>query len=383
MERNNFLEVIQANFAVHPIVAILGPRQCGKTTLAREFAKGKIKAENYFDLEDPADLLRLENPKTSLSLLSGLIVIDEIQRSPELFTILRVLIDRDDNNLQILILGSASRDLINQSSETLAGRIGYIELTPFNLSETHDMQKLWYRGGYPRSYLAISETASYLWRKNYILTFLERDIPSLGFNISAKNLHRFWMMLTAYHGNFLNASELGNALQLNYKTVQSYVDLLHETFMIRVLQPWFENITKRQVKSPKIYFRDSGIFHSLLGIDSDSALTTNTKIGVSWEGFAVEEIIRLHGARNEECYFWSTQSQPEIDLLIFKNAQRLGYEFKYTDAPKITKSMQIAYDTLKLDKLSIVYPGNKSFKLTAHINVIGLSDPNFTQICAE
>lgn len=373
MQRAGFIEKISASFEVHPIVAILGPRQCGKTTIARKFAdQHGIKSENYFDLEDPADLLRLENPKTSLSLLSGLVVIDEIQRAPDLFPILRVLVDRADNNLEILVLGSASRDLIKQSTETLAGRIGYLELTPFNLSETKDMRQLWYRGGFPRSYLAKSDNGSYEWRKNYIMTFLERDIPSFGFKISSSSLHKFWMMLTAYHCNILNASELGKAMQLNYKTVQNYVDILHETFMIRVLRPWYENINKRQVKSPKIYFRDSGIFHSLLGINDNQSLLRNVKLGASWEGFALEEIIRSLNVRSEDCYFWSAQGECEIDLLVFKNNQRLAYEFKYTDQPKITTSITKIIDALKIDKVTIVYPGNKSFTLSDKVDVIGM-----------
>lgn len=373
MERLDFIQRISASFEVHPIVAILGPRQCGKTTIARRFAEHKaIKPENYFDLEDPADLLRLENPKTSLSLLSGLVVIDEIQRSPDLFTILRVLVDRTDNNLEILVLGSASRDLIKQSTETLAGRIGYLELTPFTIAETNNMQQLWYRGGFPRSYLAKSDSGSYEWRKNYIMTFLERDIPSFGFKISATSLHKFWMMLTAYHGNILNASEIGKAMQLNYKTVQNYVYILHETFMIRVLRPWYENINKRQVKSPKIYFRDSGIFHSLLGINDNQFLLRNVKLGASWEGFALEEIIRSLDVRNEDCYFWSAQGECEVDLLVFKNAQRLAYEFKYTDQPKITSSINRTIEILNLEKITIVYPGNKSFSLSDKVDVLGM-----------
>lgn len=374
MERSDFIEKINASFEVHPIVAILGPRQCGKTTIARKYAEQQgIKPENYFDLEDPADLLRLENPKTSLSLLSGLVVIDEIQRAPDLFPILRVLVDRTNNDLEILVLGSASRDLIKQSTETLAGRIGYLELTPFCLNETNNMQQLWYRGGFPRSYLAKSDNGSYEWRKNYIMTFLERDIPSFGFKISSSSLHKFWMMLTAYHGNILNASELGKAMQLNYKTIQNYVDILHETFMIRVLRPWYENINKRQVKSPKIYFRDSGVFHSLLGIDDNQSLLRNVKLGASWEGFALEEIIRNLNVRSEDCYFWSAQGECEIDLLVFKNGQKFAYEFKYTDRPKITNSIIRTMEILKLEKITIVYPGDKSFSLSDKVDVLGMS----------
>ena len=375
INRTDFLSRIEASFEVHSVVGLLGPRQCGKTTLARQFVeKYQIKSENYFDLEDAADLLRLENPKACLSLLSGFVIIDEIQRVPNLFTVLRVLVDRNNNPLRILVLGSASKELIKQSAETLAGRIGYLELTPFNLTEVKDLQNLWYRGGFPRSYFASTEEASYGWRSNYVMTFLERDIPNLGFDISTTTMHKFWMMLTAYHGNILNASELGKSMQLNYKTIQRYTYLLNETFMIRILHPWFENISKRQVKSPKIYFRDSGIFHNLLGIQNSASLLRNTKLGASWEGFALEEIIRYYKARKEECYFWATQSGAEIDLLIFKNGKKLGFEFKFSDVPKVTRSVLTALEVLKLDRVTIVYPGDKNFQFREKVFVVGLSD---------
>lgn len=376
MLRSQQLQRIQSGFDVNPIVAILGPRQCGKTTLARTYIQSKnIPSENYFDLEDPTDLLRLENPKTALSLLSGLVVIDEIQRVAEIFTVLRVLVDRSDNNLQLLILGSASRELIKQSAETLAGRISYISLTPFSLSEIEnisDLNKLWYRGGYPRSFLAGSDKSSTLWRKGYIQTFLERDLIALGFHVSPQNLRKFWMMLTAYHGNIFNASELGKSLQQNYKTVQHYLEILQGTFMIRVLSPWFENISKRQVKSPKIYFRDSGIFHTLLNINSYSEMIRHVKLGASWEGFALEETIRYYEVDEEDCYFWSAADAAELDLLLFKDAKKLGFEFKYNDAPKITLSMRKSIENLQLDRLTIVYPGDKKVQLDEKIYLLGL-----------
>lgn len=374
--RKKYLEEIKARFSVNPIVAILGPRQCGKTTLARTYIKSKeFPSENYFDLEDPTDLMRLDNPKTALSMLSGLIVIDEIQRAPEIFPILRVLVDRSDNDLQLLILGSASRELIRQSSETLAGRISYIQLTPLSLSEIEhpeDLNKLWYRGGFPRSFLAESDNQSALWRKDYIRTFLERDIIQLGFNVSSQQLRKFWMMLTAYHGNIFNASELGLSLQQNYKTMQHYLEILQGTFMVRVLSPWFENILKRQVKSPKIYFRDSGLFHTLLNINHFSGMIRHVKLGASWEGFALEEIIRYYDVEDEDCYFWATQGVAELDLLLFKDGKKLGFEFKYNDAPRFTPSMRKAMENLNLDSLTIVYPGDKNAQLDEQIFLLAL-----------
>ncbi len=368
MERNQFLSKIELNLQENPIVALLGPRQCGKTTLARQLArKYAIPPENYFDLEDIEDLARLERPKLALSVLSGLVVIDEIQRSPELFPTLRVLADREDNPIKILILGSASPLLIKQSSETLAGRISYLQLTPFSINETREIERSWMRGGFPRSYLAPTAEQSYSWRKNYISTFLEKDIPSLGFNISATKLYKFWMLLTAYHGCVVNYSDLARDLQMNYKTAQHYVEILHETFMIRILYPWHENITKRQVKSPKIYFRDSGIFHSMLGATDDSFMLRTPKLGSSWEGFALEELIRLMTARDSKCYFWSLTSGAEIDLVVMQGGQRYGFEFKYSDHPKITKSMRSAMAHLGLKRIDVIHPGDKSFPLDEDI----------------
>ncbi len=376
MFRDHYLEKIKSRFNVNSIVALLGPRQCGKTTLARNYIQSKnIPSENYFDLEDPIDLVRLENPQTALSLLSGLVVIDEIQRVPEIFPILRVLVDRSRNNLQLLILGSASRELIKQSSESLAGRISYIQLTPFSLFElenSFDLSRLWYRGGYPRSFLAESDKESVLWRKDYIRTFLERDLIALGFNVSPQRLRKFWMMLTAYHGGIFNASELGKSLQQNYKTIQHYVEILQGTFMVRVLSPWFENISKRQVKSPKIYFRDSGLFHTLLNINSFSDMIHHVKLGASWEGFALEEIIRYYDVDDEDCYFWATHGGVELDLLLFKDGKKLGFEFKYSDAPKLSLSMRASIKSLDLDRLTIVYPGDKNVQLDEKIYLLGL-----------
>lgn len=374
MKRDFYIQAIKAQYRIHPICALLGPRQVGKTTLAKAYIKEYPDQKvTFFDLENPLDLARLEKAMLTLSKLDNqLIVIDEIQRRPELFPILRVLVDEEDKNRKFLILGSASRDLIQQSSETLAGRIGYIELIPFSLIETQDCEKLWIRGGFPRSYLAENEQDSYNWRLSYVTTFLERDIPSLGFQIPPQQLRRFWLMLAHYHGQIFNASELGRSLGISDHSARKYLDILVGTFMIRMLTPWFENLNKRQVKSPKIYFRDSGILHALIGILDQTQLDTYPKLGAFWEGFALEEIIQFQGATSEECYFWATQGGAELDLLIIKNGKRIGFEFKYTDSPKISPSMQIAINDLKLNHLYVIFPGNISFPLSEHITAQGL-----------
>lgn len=371
MERQIYIEQIKNNFRVHSACAILGPRQVGKTTLAKQFIRDQKSV--FFDLENPLDLARLENPMLTLSAISDqLIVIDEIQKKPELFPVLRVLIDEEEKKRKFLILGSASRDLIRQSSESLAGRIGYIELPPFCLFETNNSQRLWVRGGLPRSYLAQTDEDSYFWRQNYIATFLERDIPNLGFNIPAEQMRRFWLMLAQYHGQIFNISELSRSLGISDHNVRKYLDILAGTFMIRVVYPWFENLNKRQVKSPKIYFRDSGIFNALLSIGNINQLQTNPRLGSFWEGFALEEVIRTIQATQGEYYFWATQAHAELDLLIFHHGKRLGFEFKYTDMPKTTKSMQIALADLALAKLIVVYPGKEIFPLTEKIIAYGL-----------
>jgi predicted AAA+ superfamily ATPase len=376
MERLAYLKQVELQMKVHPICGVLGPRQAGKTTLARQYAKNYIPGPvHFFDLENPFDLTRLEDPYTALSQLEGLVVIDEIQLAPNLFPILRVLVDERPRHF--LILGSASRDLIQKSSETLAGRIGYIELTPFILDEVKDSRTLWRRGGFPRSFLAPSEDESFLWREAYISTFLERDIPSLGFKIPSVQMRRFWMMLCHTHGQILNASELGKSLGISDHTVRKYLDLLVGTFMMRSLSPWFENISKRQVKSPKVYFRDSGILHTLLGLKNQEDIERHPKLGASWEGFALEEVIRSYNVRAEDCYFWATQSGAELDLLLLKEGKRLGFEFKYTDKPKPTPSMRIALEDLKLDHLTLIYPGQKHYDFNDQISIIGIQSSAF------
>jgi predicted AAA+ superfamily ATPase len=370
--RSDLIHNLENGMRIHPVVALLGPRQCGKTTLAKQYARDKhITAAHHFDLEDPDDLAKLDAPKLALEPLKGLIVIDEVQRKPELFPLLRVLVDQHEER-HFLILGSASRDLIKQSSETLAGRICNLEITPFSCSEVDKINKLWLRGGFPKSYLAKNIQDSYDWRAAYVTTFLERDIPNLGIQIPPRTLRRFWMMLAHYHGAIFNASEIGTSLGISHTTARHYLDILTGTFMIRELSPWIENINKRQIKSPKIYFRDSGIFHNLLGISTLQALQHHPKLGASWEGFALEAVIQGHHAKPEECYFWGIHTQGELDLLILKDGKRLGFEFKYSDAPRLTSSMKLAKDALRLDKLTVIYPGKSHYHLSETIEVRGL-----------
>lgn len=372
ISRPTYLEAITDAFRIHPICALLGPRQCGKTTVAQQFLEPYTGISYTFDLEDPDDLQAFANPKPLLESLEGLIIIDEVQRQPELFPYLRVLVDRKPN-LKILILGSASQELLRQSSETLAGRIRYIEMAPFTFAEAGNLEKLWIRGGFPRSYLADNERDSFEWRQDYIRTFLEKDIPGFGFNLNPQVVRRFWTMLTDYHGNIFNASELGRSLDLDHKTVKRYLDILTGTFMIRQLQPWFVNISKRQVKSCKIYFRDSGLLHRLLNIETHPMLSISRKVGASWEGFALEEVIRHHRVDPADCFFWGTQSGGELDLLLHSQGKRIAFEFKYSSTPQLTKSMHIAREALELDTLTVIIPGNAYYFLSDKVTVYGLT----------
>ena len=374
MERPGFLDRIATLFRSHPMVGILGPRQCGKTTLASDYLAGRSERPvHYFDLEDPDHLNRLADPKLALESLEGLIVIDEIQRSPELFPLLRVLIDRRPGRQRYLILGSASRALIRQSSESLAGRIAYVELPPFTAAEAEDTSRLWLRGGFPPSYLAASDADSLNWRKAYVTTFLERDVPALGIDLAATTLRRFWMMLAHWHGNVFNASELARSLDVSAPTVRRYLDILDGTFMIRTLQPWHANLRKRQVKSPKVYFRDAGILHALLNLSDADAARAHPAVGASWEGFALEQVIQIVRADAAECAFWGTHTGAELDLLIARGAgDRMAFEFKYSSAPKATRSMHSAIEDLDLGRLTIVYPGDGAYPLTERIRVAGL-----------
>lgn len=371
-QRTRFMLQLRQQLQVHPACGLLGPRQSGKTTLAHEYAKTYPNTIHHFDLENPEDLLSLSEPLRVLERLEGLVIIDEIQRLPEIFPILRVLIDHQQ--AQYLILGSASRDLIRQSSETLAGRIGYIELTPFQLVEGCDAKKLLNRGGFPRSYLSESDQNSYTWRESYIQTFLERDIPNLGFTIPPLTLRRFWMMLAHVHGQLLNMSVLATSLGISGHTVRQYLDILAGTFMLRIMLPWHENIHKRQVKTPKIYFRDSGLLQTLLSIRSEEDLLRHPSLGAIWEGFALEQIIQALNIRTEEAFFWRTVGGTELDLFAIHAGQRLGFEFKFADAPRLTKSMYLALEDLRLDHLWVIYPGKREIPLGDKITAIGLEN---------
>jgi len=353
------------------VVALVGPRQCGKTTLAREFvAPDSI---NYFDLEDPQSLARLNEPALALRPLKKLVVIDDIQRRPDLFPLLRVLADRRPLPARFLILGSASPDLLQQSSESLAGRIETVPLEGFRLADlgAAAQGRHWLRGGFPLAYTARSETDSMTWRRQFLQTFLERDLPQLGIKIPALALRRFWNMVAHYHGQIWNSAELARALAVNEATVRRYLDLMADVFMLRQLPPWFENIGKRQVKAPKVYVRDSGLLHALLGIANQRDLELHPKVGASWEGYAVEEVLKAF--RPDEAYYWATHNGAELDLLLFKNGRRIGVECKRADAPVLTASMRIAVSDLKLDRLCVLYPGDKSYSLGKKVEVIPLA----------
>ena len=353
------------------IVALIGPRQSGKTTLAREFVPSN--SLNYFDLEDPISLARLDEPMIALRDLNGLVVIDEIQRKPELFPILRVLADRDPLPARFLILGSASPELTQRSSESLAGRLETIAMGGFSLAEVGNDQQSqhWLRGGFPLSFLAPSEEASSVWRKNFIQTFLERDLPLLGVRMPATTMLRFWTMVAHYHGQIWNAAEPARSLGVSEPTVRRYLDLLEGLFLVRQLPPWHTNLKKRQVRSPKLYFRDSGILHQLLGIRSAFELQTHPKLGASWEGYVIEEIFK--SVEPDEAYFWATHNGAELDLLIIKNGRKLGVECKRVDAPRLTPSMRIAFQDLRLDHLVVIYPGDRRYPLADYITAVPLN----------
>ncbi|MDZ4185660.1 MAG: ATP-binding protein, partial [Desulfuromonadales bacterium] len=353
-------------------VVLLGPRQCGKTTLARLIASQT--ESTYFDLEDPTDLARLTDPMLTLQSLRGLVILDEIQRRPQWMPALRVLLDRTPQPARFLLLGSASPDIIRGTSESLAGRIAYVDMAGFNLHEIDEepMRTLWLRGGFPLSFTATTERRSVQWRNDFLRTFIERDLPGYGHRPAPEILRRFFSMVAHYHGQTWNGSEIARSLQVSHPTTRHYSDLLKGAFLLRQLPPWFENAGKRIVKSPKVYIRDSGLLHALLNIDTFSALEGHPKMGASWEGFALENLMSVLDER--QAYFWATQSGAELDLFLLHGAKRLGVEFKYTSAPSITRSMHIAMTDLKLDDLYVVHPGTGEFPLAAHITAIGLRE---------
>jgi len=371
IDRRDDRELVRAALVRSRVVALLGPRQAGKTTLARGFVPAE--SLNYFDLEDPSSLARLSQPDTALRPLKGLVVIDEIQRRPDLFPLLRVLADRKPLPARFLILGSASPELLKQSSESLAGRLETVPLEGFRLADlgAAAQGRHWLRGGFPPSITARTEAASIAWRRNFVQTFLERDVPQLGVTIPAVALRRFWNMLAHYHGQTWNGAELARALAVSESTVRRYLDLLTGLFMVRQLPPWFENLGKRQVKAPKVYVRDSGLLHTLLGVTNRRDLEHHPKVGASWEGYAVEETLKA--TQPDEAYYWATHNGAEIDLVLFKGGRRIGVECKRTDAPTLTPSMRTALADLRLDELRVVYPGNKRYRLAERVDVVPLA----------
>ena len=374
INRTHHVAVVRQLLSEQPVVALLGARQVGKTTLARQVARTYGADVEYFDLESSRDLAKLADPLLALESLRGLVVLDEVQRRPDIFPTLRVLADRP-RGAHFLVLGSASPELLRQTSETLAGRIAFHQLDGLSLGEVGSRRAsdLWLRGGFPRAFTANTLGSSLRWRHDLVSTYLERDLPQLGIRVPGTTLRRFWSMLAHVHGQILNWSELGRSMAVSDATIRHYVDLLAGTFMVRVLAPWHENLSKRQVKAPKIYIRDSGILHALLDIETMRALEHHPKIGASWEGFCIESLITQLGARPEQCYFWATHSGAELDLLVVAKGRRMGFEIKRTVSPRVTTSMQVALHDLKLDSLDIIHAGKDTFPLAPNVRAVSLA----------
>ena len=379
VERDKAIASVVRSFRVHPAVALIGPRQCGKTTLAEMIAadeeqRGEVA---FFDLERAADRHRLETPQETLAPLAGLVVIDEIQRQPALYETLRVLIDRRDAAARFLLLGSASPALIRGTSETLAGRVGLVDLSGFNMAEVRHRpgahwRTLWWRGGFPRSYLAAEDADSALWREDFVCMYLERDVAQLGITVHAEMLRRFWTMVAHYHGQVWNAAEFARAIGAGQNAARRYLDILAGAYMVRVLPPWYENIGKRQVRAPKVYVRDTGILHALLDLGSPGTLSGHPKVGASFEGFVVEQLLSCLDLRNP--HFWATHGGAELDLMVVADGKRYGFEVKYSDAPGTTRSMHIALDNLALEHLWVVYPGAERYPLTDRITALPVAE---------
>jgi uncharacterized protein len=370
--RSVYASHVRRALAHSPIVSILGPRQVGKTTLARAFAQGP--RVTVFDLENPADFARLSAPMRALEPLRGLVIIDEIQRLPKLFEVLRVLADRPRTPARFMILGSADPHLVRGVSESLAGRVSHIDVGGFDLREVgaRHFVRLWLRGGFPRSFLAKSDSASLSWRRDYVRDFLQRDLSELGVTIPAATLGRFWNMVAHYHGGIWNAAEFARSLGTSENTARHYLDILSGAWTVRVLQPWFENMGKRQLRSPKVYVRDTGLLHALLDLKTHHQLSGHPKAGASWEGFVIEQVLTLLGVR--EAYFWGTHQGAELDLFVMRGGKRYGFEMKMSDAPTVSKSMRIAIDDLKLNRLFVLYPGRQSYSLDRDIEVLSILD---------
>jgi predicted AAA+ superfamily ATPase len=369
--RPDLLDRVAAGLKSSPVTALLGPRQCGKTTLAREIARQRKAV--YFDLEDPESQAQLVNPKLALEGLQGVVILDEIQRRPDLTRLLRVLADRKPLPSRFLILGSASPDFMKQASDSLAGRVHFVDMSGFSLVDVGDKARsgLWLRGGYPPAFLAESDAASRKWREDFIRAFLERDLPQLGVRVPVEMLRRFWTMVAHYHGQIWNASDIGASLGVSHHTTRHYLDLLTGAYVLRQLPPWFENVGKRVVKSPKVFIRDSGLFHTLMGIADERGLQAHPKLGASWEGFALEQVLGVTDARN--AYFWATQSRAELDLLLLAGGKRWGFEFKCADAPVMTKSLHVALSDLKVERAWVVYPGRRCYPIADNVEVVPLA----------
>ncbi len=372
--REHDLNRVRLLLGEFPVVALLGARQVGKTTLARQLAEAYSEPVAWFDLEDPADLARLDDPGLELRPREGLVVLDEIHRLPDIFQLLRVLADRPGPPARFLVLGSASPELLRQTSESLAGRVAFHELDGFGLDEVDDLERLWLRGGFPRSYLARSEPASRRWRDGFIRTLLARDLPELGSTIPSATLRRFWAMLAHWHGQIWNGAEFARAFGVSHATVRRYLDLLTSVFVVRQLQPWFENISKRQVRSPKVYIGDSGILHALLGLTGRNDIVSHPKVGASWEGFIIQQIAHLLRVAPEHCFHWSTHTGAELDLLVMDGARRYGFEVKRSEAPKLTRSMRSALETLNLERLDVVHAGTERYRLAPNVRALPASD---------
>ena len=373
LQRKQYLKAVRTALRENPICALVGPRQCGKTTLAGQVA-ARTRNTGLFDLETAIGRARLAEPELALAPLRGLVVIDEIQRLPGLFETLRPLADRPKTPARFLILGSASPDLVSGVSESLAGRVGFVDLGGFDLRETGtgSWRDLWIRGGFPRSYLAASDDASLRWRRDFVRTFLERDIPQLGVRIPAETLRRFWMMIAHYHAQLWNGAELARSLGVSEHTVRRYLDLLTGTYLLRQLPPWHENTGKRQYKSPKVYVRDSGLLHALLSVGSHDELLGHPKYGASWEGFALERVLSVTGAA--DAFHWRTHAGAKLDLMLIRRGKRYGFEFKCADAPRMTKSLGIALGDLGLEQAWIVYPGAERYRLHARASTLPLTE---------
>jgi predicted AAA+ superfamily ATPase len=375
IDRPKEISALRRLLRLHPVVGIIGARQVGKTTLAHAYAAGAKMPVSYFDLEDPEDLARLADPMLTLKTLKGLVVIDEVQRFPEIFRVLRVLSDRPGHPARFLILGSASPELLRQGAESLAGRVIFHELKGFALDEVGvaRRRRLWLRGGFPKGYLARTDAESHEWRRAFIQTFLERDLPQLGITIRSIALRRFWSMLAHYHAQTWNSSEFARAFGVADTTVRNYLDVLSAALVVFQLPPWHENIAKRQVKSPKVYVSDTGILHALLNLPRLRDLEGHPKVGASWEGFVIGQVIRRIGARPEECYFWATHAGSELDLLVVSGGLRLGFEIKRTSSPRLTPSLRNAVKDLKLKSLDVVHSGDATFPLAPHIRAVAFS----------